>query len=94
MLGWVKLIAGPLLRLLRRPDDVAKVVESARDLVDHFRLDHEPSQPLTYKDVEHIRLQVDNATEHKVQPPPGPAMPVDRAAKTPPAKPPRRKKDR
>jgi hypothetical protein len=88
MPAWLASIVGPLVRLLRRPQDVAKVVEAANEIVEAVTSDAEPSQPLTYKQVEHIRQQVDSATKHGVTLP-GPVKAIDRSAKTPPARPPR-----
>lgn len=88
MFAWLKLIAAPLARLLRRPGDVAQVVEVAREAVDAACSDAEP-QPLTHQDVEHIHKQIDSATARQRHTLPGPVKAIDRSAKTPP-RPPRR----
>jgi hypothetical protein len=88
MFAWLRILVGPLVRLLRRPAGVDQVVEAARELADTVH-GAEPAQPLTHRDVEHIHDQIDSATVRQRHTLPGPVKAIDRSAKTPPARPPR-----
>jgi hypothetical protein len=62
-------IVGIVARLWRRRNDVSNVIGQAQELaedVEGLIYDDPPPQPLTHKDVEHIRSQVASATSHKV----------------------------
>ena len=60
MFGWLGAIVA---RVFGRPRSVVAVVQSAEEVIDAVRDAGEPSQPLTYKDVGHIRAQERAAIE-------------------------------
>lgn len=79
MLGWLSVLGAALARLLRRPEDVARVVEAGNELVEAVRAGttEPPQGPLPRRHEDHIRSQIDSATSHKVErpqaPPAGPS---------------------